>query len=289
MRIFTEILKNKEKCNFYINLCEQCGFLFLNPRFSEEDYKKIFDYGERILSLDSNDIKKHFIRVLYNYNFIKKFFINDLKNKPNILDYGGSAGYMLLFFLKEFNCYVIDYFKYELPEGIHYLGRSSADLKNDPKFDIIFSVQVLEHVNNPRDLIELLGQNLRENGILYVQVPLGCLKEWKSLDTPLRHINFFSKQSLYNCFRYAGLKVIYLKTIFYYNPEGTSRWMLNIIGTKRILDQKRRNIKYLSTKQQYLLRYFYYIPYYLINKKYKIKSIKEDLKKLIIKIRQNFS
>ncbi|MFX0035605.1 MAG: class I SAM-dependent methyltransferase [Candidatus Hermodarchaeota archaeon] len=279
-------MKYKEKISFNINLCKQCGFIFLNPRFSEEDYKKIYKYEEKILSLDSSVVENYTKRIEYNYNFIKKFYRNNLKDKPNILDYGGNAGYMLLPFLKEYNCYLIDYFEYELHEGIHYLGRTSADLKDDIKFNIIFSVQVLEHVNNPRNLIEVLGQKLSEDGILYVQVPLGCLKEWKSLDTPLRHINFFSGQSLYNCFRYAGLKIIYLKSFFHYGGKVPSRWMLNIIGTKKNRDQKQPNIKYLSTKQQYVLRYFYFIPYFLLNKKYKLKTIKEDLKKILIKIRR---
>lgn len=218
-------------------------------------------------------------RAILNYNFLKGFFDYKLKYTPKVLDYGGSAGYMLIPFIKNFDCYLIDYIEYKLPRGIQYLGRNSNDLKHDIRFDIIFLIRVLEHINDPRNLIEDLIQNLNPNGILYIQVPLGCLKEWKSLDTPFRHINFFSEQSLYNCLRIAGLNIIYLNTV-YQKIGGNPGWKIDIIGMKKSQYHKQKKILFKSTNLQQRLKFFYYIPFFVRNKKYKYKIIISKLNRL---------
>jgi len=277
-RLFTHILRNKEKYSFFINFCERCGYLFLNPRFSEEEYRILFRSDNAIHS-DSDLIKKNLKRALSNYNLLKKFSNFYSKDKLKVLDYGGSSGYMLIPFLKNFDCYLIDYVKYHLPKEITYLGRSSNDLQKNIKFDIIFLQHVLEHVNDPKNLIEDLVENLNENGILHIQVPLGCLREWKSLDTPLRHINFFSEQSLFYCIRMVGLKAIHLNTT-YEIFQGKFRWIINVIG-KKTSENSERGIRFLTTNQQKRFSLFYYMPYLLWNRKFKPKIIKDKLIQLL--------
>jgi SAM-dependent methyltransferase len=263
---FANLLGEKRKMDFFVNSCQRCGYIFLNPRFSEEEYQIIFEI-EKNVPIDYEITKRNLTRSLQNYEFLKKFIKINPKHKLCVLDYGGASGYMLLPFLNNFECFLVDYTEYSLPKKIRYLGRNSNDLKQDIKFDIIFMLHVLEHVIDPKKLIKDIGENLKEDGILFIQVPLGCLREWKSLDTPFRHINFFSEQSLFNCVRLAGLEVIYLKNSFQKAHKKT-RWIINIICKKISEDHPPNKTKFLSTRNQELLKIFYYIPYFLFNSLY---------------------
>ena len=282
---FKEFAKEKKSYVFLINLCRKCGFLFLNPRFTEEDYKKLFS-SKGTLDNRQSIIINNVSKSVYYYNIIKKFYSLPIhrknRNKPNILDFGGHLGYNLIPYLKNYNCYLIDYRKYDHPKGIKYLGRNSLVLEEkDIIFDIIISTHVLEHVNNPRHVIEILSQHLKENGLLYIEVPLGCFQEWKNLDTPFRHINYFSKQSLYNLFKLVNLKVLYLKISIKKIKGFTPHWNLDIIGTKSSLHMKQKKINIISTESQ-MKKFYYYIP--LIIKKYGLKPI--IISKLIEKLKK---
>jgi hypothetical protein len=177
----------------------------------------------------------------------------------------------------------MDYKKYALPKGIRYLGRNTDDLDGKLKFNIIFSIRVLEHVNDPKKIIKDLILNLNQNGIIYVQVPLGCLNEWKSLGTPFRHINFFSEESIYNLFKVSGLNIIYLKTVFQLSKEAPG-WKLDIIGIKTPKNKQKKKIKYKSTIQQ-IKRVFYYIPLIIRKKTLNPQNIKKKFKNILKKLK----
>ncbi|MHA2393026.1 MAG: class I SAM-dependent methyltransferase [Promethearchaeota archaeon] len=271
---FIENVKRK-RIKFSINYCKKCGNLFLHPRFTEEEYNIIFSNKDKPY-LPFNISKELTLRSYLNHKFLKQFFNYNSDLMPKILDYGGAGGYMLIPFLKKFDCYLIDYTKYDLPENIQYLGRNLNNVIDKYKFEIIMALRVLEHVNDPLNLIKDFTRVISEYGIIYVQVPLGCLREWKSLDTPFRHINFFSEQSLYNLFRIAGLNIIHLKTK-YYQFGGNPGWKIDIIGIKSKDHQKLKEIRFYSTTQQQDLKYIYYIPYIIKNRKFKVKDIKKIL------------
>ncbi len=275
-----ESLMIKNEFKFYINHCQRCGFIFLNPRFSEEDYKIIFKtevINKKI------DVEQYFVRAIRGYKLISKYFRHKLPYKPKILDYGGASGYLLYPFLKKYDCYLMDYKKYALPKGTRYLGRNTDDLNGKLKFNVIFSIRVLEHVNDPKKVIKDLILNLYENGIIYVQVPLGCLNEWKSLDTPFRHINFFSEESIYNLFKVSGLNIIYLKTAFQISKNAPG-WKLDIIGIKTPKNKEKKKIKYISTNQQ-RKRVFYYIPLIFRKKTLNPQNIKKKFKNILKKLK----
>ncbi len=275
-----ESLMSKNEFKFYINHCQKCGFIFLNPRFSEEDYKIIF----KTEVINKNiDVERYFIRAIRGYKLISKYFKHKLPYKPKILDYGGVSGYLLNPFLKNYDCYLMDYKKYALPKGIRYLGRNTDDLNGKIKFNIIFSIRVLEHVNDPKKVIKDLILNLNQNGIIYVQVPLGCLNEWKSIATPFRHINFFSEESIYNLFKVSDLKIIHLKTAFQLSKEAPG-WKLDIIGIKTLKNKEKKKIKYKSTNQQ-RKRIFYYIPLIFRKKTLNPQNIKKKFKNILKKLK----
>ena len=42
---------------------------------------------------------------------------------------------------------------------------------NGKKFDVVFLLQVFEHISNPQNLLNQIKKCLNENGIIYIEVP----------------------------------------------------------------------------------------------------------------------
>ena len=103
------------------------------------------------------------------------------------------------------------------------------------------------------------------DGIIVIQVPLGCMREWKSLKNPFVHINFFSEQSLYNCVRLAGLKVLHIKTEIT-KITRYRNWQLSTVATKRVEGTvKTIPINNLLSTRQQQIRLNYYLLYFFLN------------------------
>lgn len=94
------------------------------------------------------------------------------------------------------------------------------------KFDFIYTEQVIEHLNNPREVVLALRECLDDQGILKISVPDGSkvrsvLKSWswngalgRKQDImpvhPLEHLNCFTPQALRQFARSCGLKPVRL-------------------------------------------------------------------------------
>lgn len=60
------------------------------------------------------------------------------------------------------------------------------------QFDVIFLNQVMEHVNDPIELVRSLGHQLAQHGILYVETPF---LDHKFKDEVFPHVYFFNRES----------------------------------------------------------------------------------------------
>ncbi len=108
------------------------------------------------------------------------------KNFPKVLDVGGGLGLFSLNFKLNFpksDVFILDY---SLPEGIReILTRNpilrikdyiKADIQektpfDDNGFDLIFALDILEHVENPSIAIDEILRILKKNGFMFVSVP----------------------------------------------------------------------------------------------------------------------
>ena len=201
-----EFLKNEE---YEIDACKECGLIWqpnvLNDKGAEilyTTYKKSDDMGEA-RSTDAN--KKIYMKQIADA-------LRSAHKKPSkakVLDYGMGWGYWCAAG-KEMGC---DSYGFEISEtyrdfakknGINVLERS--DIAENAPFDVINLEQVLEHVPNPREIIEFLSSNLSDNGVLIIGVPNGG-RIRKDLRNPeytmskdsvwaLQHINTFNNATL---------------------------------------------------------------------------------------------
>jgi len=210
--------------------CKQCQCLQLRnvpkktTNYSKFDYKTGFQNEKNIRSR-------------------AKIILSNLKkinpNFESVLDIGCGAGFLLDEFGKYFRIstgiepstnlalYAKDKFNLEiynkyLKEGLFH------SLYN--KFDVIILSHVIEHVNNPKVFLELVGKFLKKNGILYVGLSKLEGNKYTFL-TPPEHLFVFSKKSLHIVINRLGwgAKIVKFNT---YSDD------VHIVGIIRILKKK---------------------------------------------------
>lgn len=256
--LFDRILKNREPVFFRSMICNQCGLIFTDPRFSEADLRIKYDAIQELGSVKYRTQLNPPSRLDARARRIHRLVSPHIKPgsaKTRVLDYGGASGYNLTPFVPSCDCGVLDFEQWDLPPGIRYLGKDTADLRNGEIFDVILLLHTLEHVVRPRALITELSRALAPDGILYVEVPLECFREWRRIVEPLTHVNFFSEESLCNCLESCGLSTLHLSSAYQWVTHG-KMWCVNIVGGKNP-PAGLRPPRPLSTRTQMRKRSYY--------------------------------
>jgi 2-polyprenyl-3-methyl-5-hydroxy-6-metoxy-1,4-benzoquinol methylase len=160
--------------------CENCKFVFSNPRpvLSEivEFYSKSSQYGDWLCEIDSREI-------LWKRRLDK---LIKTTNSGTLIDIGAGIGQ----FLKYANSYFSKCFGTEVSDvaitiakeryNIELLRGSIEEIDfQNQRFDNISMFHVLEHVHNPKAVLELCHNLLNNDGAVIIAVPneIDC---WKS-------------------------------------------------------------------------------------------------------------
>src|SRR4030042_2869542 len=106
--LFNKIIRQKEQVLFETVLCEECGFIFLNPRFLDEEMKIKYDTINELKGvknrLEHDKLYKQEKRAKSIYKLIHSYITEAQMDSPRILDFGGASGYILEPFVKEYDC-----------------------------------------------------------------------------------------------------------------------------------------------------------------------------------------
>ena len=87
-------------------------------------------------------------------------------------------------------------------------------MKIKKKFDIITLNKVIEHVKNPKALIAKSIKNLKNNGVIYIEVPDEKAKTGgKKRRIFIDHLHVFSRKSLKMMAKKLNLKIEIIKSI----------------------------------------------------------------------------
>ena len=189
--------------------CENCGSLqiYAVDNFKEDlsKYYGNYDPHTHELKLVSKFSVSPISLVI---NKIKS--IRDSNAKFSVLDVGCGDGNLLFNLRNSFpNCTLygidvnIESAKTKLKSfNINLVEGSLADIVINERFDFICNSQLLEHLADPLDLINLIGSKLKKDGIAFIDVPNAVSKSfnvfgrnWVHLDTP-RHRILYTPTSL---------------------------------------------------------------------------------------------
>jgi len=238
--LLNEILPQDEYVVIETTLCESCGMMFNNPRFSESELKRKYAILEGLDTGKHCPTRRDTAKSIGRGKRILKL-IERLKDKSNIsslLDYGGADGSIMSPFAGAgYDCSLIDYVESELPDGIRYIGKDHKELTKSQSYGLISFVHVLEHVPRPAELLSEVVSHLNYDGLVYIEVPLGCWREWEVQKEPLTHLNFFSEESVFNLLSNVGLYPVYIKTKYQY-VSGNNIWCINAVASKTPRDIK---------------------------------------------------
>jgi SAM-dependent methyltransferase len=203
-------------------LCEQCGLLFLDIRFSDNELARLYrNYRDEVyIQLREHyepGYRKRNKEILHGINYmqdIEAFLRQHLPTTLSILDWGGDTGVNTPFKGNPSNAIHI----YDI-SGVEALGRFPKVSKQSAaqnSYDLIVCSNVLEHVPYPHRLLGEIKAIMRPKTILYLEVPFeNLLKKYEggvNLVTKKRHwhehINFFSRNSLEVLVSEAGLSLL---------------------------------------------------------------------------------
>ena len=206
--------------------CDDCGFLFLDIRFSESELNSLYDgYREKAYV----DLREHYepgyrlrndaLNNGESYLTTVEAFLSPYLTMPiNMLDWGGDTGRNSPFKSNSQHFHIYDISNKPVIDGAKRVSKKTA---LQTQYDLIVSSQVLEHVPYPADVVLDMKKAMGPNTILYIEVPYESImrnagdtqdlhlekKHWHE------HINFFNEQSLQTLLKLCGLKVLALTHI----------------------------------------------------------------------------
>ncbi len=202
------------------NQCVGCGFVFQNPRMSDEELDKFYttDQYRNLVTMDQSIIDAD-EENRANYHLEK---INSLGIKFNsVLDIGCGRG-TLLQKITDKHGYQADGVEpqkgYPLYHGTIYSRLGDVPLK--PKYDLIVMSHVLEHVSSPVDFLAISKDVMKDDGHILIEVP-----SEQSPGGPYRlpHLSVFHTWTLIRLCSTVGLEIKFLEL----NPH------ILVIATKR--------------------------------------------------------
>lgn len=207
----------------HVVICRMCGFSYLNPRWTKERYDqfytKEYDHYYRPEIIGQNDVN-------YRYSPVKKILARmderAIKSSfSKVLDIGSGMGHALIYLKKNIaaegvyeaiepseNCK-----SYLEENGIAYLSNdvyAGWDKGKESSYDFVIMRHVLEHFHQPLEVLKKARAVLADNGILYIGVPdaFHPTRPLRSHFFRIVHISYFSKISISNLLKKAGLEVI---------------------------------------------------------------------------------
>jgi len=247
---------------FEIRHCQVCNAYFLAPKPTDEILKKAYDesyYGQEEEKFGVTYIEKaiDFFRKK-RAKYVSKF----LKEGATVLDIGCGNGRFLGFLLKygNYNIFGIEPGENSAKRAIRVnklILKKGYLEKNDFSpafFDAITMFHVFEHLINPAEIIDIIANVIKPNGILVISFPninswqAKLFKgKWLHLDPP-RHLLFFKPDDFINIMKIKGFENIRTKyACIEQNPFAAIQSILNLFCKKRelLFESLKKNNKYL--------------------------------------------
>lgn len=219
--------KGRDYIKTYTSICKNCGFVFLSPRMSSEDYLKFYttEYDKYYrtnnfgIEVSDDEMSKN------PYGFqpvIERLKANGFNAKdPRVLAIGGGDGNNLAYLGRKFD--TTQLFSIEPSE----MGREASESKGietlaadaledwevsvKGSLDLIVLRHVLEHLPDLNTALQKIHAALKDDGLLYIAVPnsydIGKMTLLRDFFR-IVHLSYFSKRSLSNLIHKNKFKIL---------------------------------------------------------------------------------
>ena len=185
-----------------------------------------------------------------NQRLIRKLLDSGyIKDHGRVLDIGSGLGHIMAELKRQAPS--VDIVCLEAaPKSVAYLKKSGftviEDMANlDPFkhgcFDAIFMVEVIEHVENPLELLTLCRKLLSSKGRIFLTTPCGELRNGSHKTSAYQireHIQFFTEKSLRLAVRKAGFQNVEYKELREYHAGADNPLLKWMKDSARILRNK---------------------------------------------------
>ena len=192
--------------------CTQCGFVYAHPRIETQDVLSAYIHMH-----DENYIKEEVGRrasARIILNLLEKF----CKDKGRLLDIGCSTGFLLNEAQKrgwevagvELSEWAAEYAKKNFHLNIYNTNLEKAGIPEN-SYDVVVMQDTIEHLLNPRGVLEEINRILKPGGILYVNTPdiesnSSRLLRAKWWGINQFHLYYFSRKTLTKLLTACGFK-----------------------------------------------------------------------------------
>jgi SAM-dependent methyltransferase len=218
---------HREEQELAAMFCPRCGLIYLSPTFDDAELGRLYSHDTWLelrgdlealaardnLSLSEVEAKGREFRPRFVGSRIQRFVPGPI---GSLVDYGGGDG----LYLRELDAPGRRRFVYDLalPDrlepGVEGLGNERELIAHAP-YDLVLTMNTMEHVTFPGQVIELFRRITRPGAHVYVEVPYEFSGLVYTRKVTLNyHINFFSRISLANLFRIHGFRPVSMEIAF---------------------------------------------------------------------------
>ena len=208
------------KKEFTIVKCDNCGFLFTNPKPTDETLGDYYKGDQYISHTNKGNSPINWVyKLVRNYTLGKKLdLINKYQRHGKILDYGCGTGH----FLNKCKTNNWESFGVEPDDDARniatdQIGGTIANSLNqiqEHSFNVITLWHVLEHVTDLNQTMQSLVQKLSDDGTMIIAVPnpnsydaQAYKEEWAAYDVP-RHLYHFTQETIAKLAKKHNLKLV---------------------------------------------------------------------------------
>jgi SAM-dependent methyltransferase len=197
--------------------CNSCGMVFATPMPDDEllsEYNASY-FESAHGGASSNAVSLAFFSAIARLRqaFLEKYLNSRQIRVSSVLELGPGSGFFAKSWMAHYpgTTYMAQETDSSCHAGLKEIGvelvNESLITANSPSVDLVVMSHVLEHVTAPKRFIKDSTRNLRNGGILFIEVP--CLDyQHKSTDEP--HLLFFEKKSMEHLLFAAGFENIEL-------------------------------------------------------------------------------
>lgn len=165
----------KEESDCSVVRCNECGFVYINPRVSKSELIEAVegDFYAQYYTPSAFDPQENYRKHRNFLGKLRNYYVNG-----HLLDVGCAGGLFLTAARQEgwqvkgveISRLGVDYGRNKLDLDIFWGELEEANYEIE-YFDVVTCMGVIEHVQNPQGLLKEVNRILRKGGLLFISMP----------------------------------------------------------------------------------------------------------------------